>query len=87
MVNKNSSENIQQKINVDIDPTKVQILYTDSVFVSSNEYGVVLDVAQHVGPQNQTVVARIGMSREHARVLLDVLGKHLALTTSNPKKQ
>jgi hypothetical protein len=73
---------------VNIDPGKTPILYTDSVFLSSNKYGVVFDVAQTMSPgDNQVVVARIGMSREHAKVLLEVLGKHLAMTTINQNKQ
>ena len=81
-----AEDNKQSEVQVNLPPNK-EILYTDSVFVSANEYGVILDIAQSVGPQNQTIVARVGMSREHAKVLLDVLGKHLAMTTSSPKKQ
>jgi hypothetical protein len=75
-------------VQVSVDPGKTPILYTDSVFLNSNKYGIVFDVAQTMSPgKNQVIVARIGMSREHAKMLLDVLGKHLALTTINQNKQ
>lgn len=67
---------------------KTPILYTDSVFLTSNQYGLVFNVAQNMGQNNQqVVVARVGMSREHAKALLEVLGKHLAITTKGGKKQ
>lgn len=59
-------------------PNNVPVLYTDSVFVTGSKWGVVLDIAQNVGPTNQqNIVARIGMSREHAEALADVLAKQL----------
>lgn len=74
-------------------PGNVPVLYTDSIFVNGSKWGVVLDIAQNVGPTNQqNVVARIGMSREHAEALVDVLAKQLtkdklqrAGTSSNTK--
>lgn len=52
----------------------IPILYTDSVFVTTNQYGLVFDFAQSMGPTNQqNIVARMGMSKEHARALLRVL--------------
>lgn len=60
----------QVTINLDATP----ILYTDNVMVSSNEDGVVFDFCQRVGSSPQVrVVARVGMSREHAKKLLIVL--------------
>lgn len=60
----------QVTINLDSTP----ILYTDNVMVSSNEDGVVFDFCQRVGSSSQIrVVARVGMSREHAKKLLIVL--------------
>jgi hypothetical protein len=57
------------------------VLYTDSVFVTSGRFGVVLDFAQAVGSTNQqNVVARIGMSKEHALALLNVLEKKVKET-------
>lgn len=56
----------------------IAVLYTDSVLVGINQFGIILDFAQSMGPTNQqTVVARVGMSKEHAKVLLKVLQERL----------
>ncbi len=66
-------------INVNLDTTSV--LYTDNVFMTTNEDGVVLDVAQKLGSTNQIrIVSRIGMSRNHAKKFVKELGKLLAMT-------
>lgn len=63
----------QQGLQVNM-PNGLQVLYTDSIFVTASAYGLVFDVAQSVGPTpNQTVVARLGMSLEHAEALSKVL--------------
>lgn len=66
-------------LQVNVDPTKVPILYSNSVFVSSNDYGLVLDVAQTApGSQNQQfIVSRIGMSFDHAKKMIEVINDHL----------
>jgi hypothetical protein len=57
------------------------VLYSDSVFVTAGKFGVVFDFAQSVGSTNQqNVVARIGMSKEHALALLNVLEKKVKET-------
>lgn len=59
-------------------PAKLPILYTDSVIVFSSPFGVVLEFAQKQGPTNaQEVVARVGMSFEHAQAFLQALGSNL----------
>lgn len=73
-----SKENIQpdspQNANLNLDPNRVPVLYADFVYMKSNEHGVVLDFAQQIGPSNQyNVVTRIGISKEHARSLIDHL--------------
>lgn len=61
-----------QEVTINLDSTP--ILYTDNIMVTSNEDGVVLDFCQRVGSSPQVrVVARVGMSREHAKKLLMVL--------------
>ena len=66
-------------VNVNLDTTPV--LYTDNVFMSANEDGIVLDVAQKLGATNQVrIVSRIGMSRNHAKKFAKELSKLLALT-------
>jgi len=61
-----------------MDPTRVPVLYTDSVNVGSTDYGLVLNVAQFMPDgKQQFVVARIGMSFEHAKKLVEVMNNHL----------
>lgn len=67
-----------KEINVNI-PSDQQILYTDMVHVVANKYGVTLNFIQGVGPSGKpTVVSRVGMSKEHAQSILDVLQKSLS---------
>lgn len=66
-------------INVNLDSTP--ILYTDNILMTTNEYGIVFDVCQKLGPTNQLrIIARVGMSRIHAKKMLDDLGKLLVMT-------
>ena len=58
-----------------------RILYTDMVHVNANKYGVIINFLQGLGAGNQPMaVSRIGMSREHAQSLLDVLQQTLKLS-------
>jgi hypothetical protein len=76
----NQPENKQEvQVNVNLDTTPV--LYTDHVFMATNEDGLVMDFGQKLGTTNQLrIVSRIGMSREHAKKLLKELGNLLAMT-------
>jgi len=57
-----------------------RVLYTDVVDVMVNNYGVVMNFMQ-AGPGNSTnAVARIGMSREHAKSVLKILEVTLSQT-------
>lgn len=69
----------KQNLQITLDPTKVPVLYTDTVLVSSTDNGLVLDVAQSVGGNQAqlAVVTRVGMSAEHAKNLVTVLNDHL----------
>lgn len=72
-------QNNQTVIDINLDTTP--ILYTDNVYMSANEFGIVLDIAQKLGPTNKLrIVSRIGMSREHAKRFVNELGKLLAMT-------
>lgn len=65
-------------------PMDVRIVYTDMVHVVVNDFGVVMNFMQGAGPSNQPLaIARVGMSREHAQSVLEVLQKTLA--DSEPK--
>lgn len=60
------------------------IVYTDMVHVMVNNYGVVMNFMQTASPGSQpSAVARVGMSKEHAQSVLEVLQKTLNL--HNPK--
>lgn len=66
-------------VNVNLDSTP--ILYTDNIFMTTNEDGVMVDVCQKLGKTNQLrIVSRFGMSRTHAKKFLKELGKLLAMT-------
>lgn len=72
-------KNNQTVVDINLDTTP--ILYTDNVFMSTNDFGVILDIAQKLGPTNKLrIVSRIGMSREHAKKLVNELGKLIAMT-------
>jgi transcriptional regulator with XRE-family HTH domain len=58
--------------------SELKVAYTDMVHVSVNNFGVVLNFMQNVGPNNQpVVVSRLGMSKEHAQSVVDVLARTL----------
>ena len=47
------------------------VLYSDAVFVTSSDYGVVLDFGQRLGSTNKrNITSRVGMSFEHAEAML-----------------
>lgn len=71
----------QPQFNINLNPETTHILYTDVIFMNTNEDGIVLDIAQKVGGTNQLqVVSRIGMSRQHAKKFAKKLSELLALT-------
>lgn len=80
----------KQGVQVEV-PNNVAVLYTDSAFVTSNQYGVVLDFAQTLGPTNkQVIVTRVGMSLEHAKALMKALSSRLVdvqLKTADKKTE
>ncbi len=60
-------------------PFDARVVYTDMVHVMVNNYGVIMNFMQGAGPNNQPLaVARVGMSREHAKSVLEVLQKTLS---------
>ena len=68
-------------------PKDLKVLYADSVQVMTKRFGVILDVAQQLGPTNRhQIVARIGLSREHARAFCEQLLKALQQTNINQAK-
>jgi len=60
-------------------PLDIRISYTDMANVVVNDHGVVLNFMQSSGPNNQPLaVSRLGMSREHALSIIELLQKTLA---------
>lgn len=57
-----------------------KVMYTDVVDVMVNNYGVVMNFMQSTGPGKPTSVAKVGMSREHAKSVLEVLKTTLTQT-------
>jgi len=67
------------------------VLFTDIVDIVVNNYGVVMHFMQNSGPNAKPkAVARVGMSREHAKSVLQILQVTLDQTEKNqsysPKK-
>ncbi len=63
------------------------VLFTDIVDVIVNNYGVVMNFMQNTGPASQpSTVAKVGMSREHAKSVLQILQATLLQTERNPKR-
>lgn len=61
-----------------------RILFTDIVDVTVNNYGVVMNFMQGATPTSKPVtVARVGMSREHAKSVLEILKVTLEQTDQN----
>lgn len=74
----NKKDEHVHKTTVNVNAKDTPILYTDAMYVGSSEYGVMLDFAQRVGTSDQQqVVARVGMSFDHARKMIEVIQDHL----------
>lgn len=73
-----SSDSVETSDAADSDK---QVLFTDVVDVTVNNYGVVMNFMQSGGPASEpTNIARVGMSREHAKSILQILQVTLAQT-------
>lgn len=65
-------------------PVDSRVIYTDLVYASTNNRGLVLNFMQQNGSDDKPMIAsRVGMSQEQARVLLHTLQK--TLLQSQPK--
>lgn len=55
-------------------PQDARVVYTDVTHVSANKNGAVINFMQSAGPMGKPmIVSRVGMSRDHAQSLLDLL--------------
>lgn len=67
-------------------PMDARIVYTDMVHVMVNDFGVVMNFMQNNGNGSQPLaIARVGMSKEHAQSVLELLQKSLQPSTKHPK--
>lgn len=72
-------EENKQQLNIGADPVRTPVLYSDAVIINSDEFGMTLDFAQKLGGTNQAIiVARIGLSKEHAKKLAAIIAEKLA---------
>ncbi len=79
------SGNVQQ-VTVGVTPHDARIVYTDMIQVMVNNYGVIINFLQGAGPANQPLaVSRVGMSKEHAKSVLEVLQKTLDQADNPPQ--
>jgi len=68
--------------------SELKVAYTDMVHVSINNFGVVLNFMQNIGPNNNpVVVSRLGMSKEHAKSVVDVLSRTLKASSEQLTKK
>lgn len=71
----------QNKPSVVVMQNDARIVYTDMIHATANQYGVVINFMQEAGPAGQPlIVSRVGMSKEHAKSLIDVLQRTLDAT-------
>ena len=71
-----SNDGDKNEIRINI-PADNPVLYTDMVQVMSNQYGIVLHFLQLQPNKQANVVSRIGMSKEHAESLYELLKRNL----------
>ncbi len=85
-MNKKAKDTSSFEVSINFDSTP--ILYTDNVLITTNSDGVILDVGQRLGTTNKVrLVARIGMSRTHAKKVVNELAKTLAISENSPRKK
>lgn len=67
-----------QQVNVSMNPSQTPVLYSDAVSVNSSEFGMVFDFGQRMGAVNNiNIVARVGVSYDHARKIMEVIHNEL----------
>jgi len=58
-------------------PMDLRVVYTDGIYVAKNEAGVVMNFMQSSGFGQPLAIARVGMSKNQAQRVLDLLQKTL----------
>lgn len=66
--------NQKASINVNIDPQKIESIYSDAAFINHNPFGFTFDFGQSI-PQLKMlkIVARVSLSPQHAKALLGAI--------------
>ncbi len=60
------------------------ILFTDGLQVSANKFGVIINFLQGLSADGKPVtISRLGMSRDHAKTIVEVIQKTLDLSKDN----
>lgn len=86
MDDKSSQKQDQPILNIKL-PENLPVLYSDMIAVTSTAYGITLDIAQKVGAtNNHNIVARVGISLDHAKDVLNVLAKEISNAEKFRKK-
>lgn len=65
-------------------PMDLRVVYTDGVYITKNDAGVVMNFLQSSGFGQPLAISRVGMSKKQARQVLDLLQKTLGSTDSKP---
>ncbi len=64
----------EQKININIDPDKIESKYTDAAFVNVNAFGFNIDFGQQLPQMNSLkILSRISMSPQHAKIFSQIM--------------
>lgn len=80
-------EALGAKNTVVVMPADARIAYTDMAHVVSNQHGVVINFLQTNGPATQPlIVSRLGMSKEHAKSLIELLERTLSPEAERPQR-
>lgn len=83
----NDDDKIKQTKTVMVNAQDIRIVYTDMLQVMVNNYGVVINFLQGAGINDTPLaVSRVGMSKEHAQSLIDILTKTLKQAEEVEKK-
>lgn len=82
------SNDIANVPNLMVIPMDNRIVYTDTANVTINNYGVVINFMQNNVSNQPSSIARVGMSIEHAKSVLEVLTKTInqAENSQKPKQ-
>ncbi len=77
MAVKREEKSQPQQVNFNIDPARVQTLYSDIAAIVSNPNGMTLQFGKHIEGNMANVVASVGVSFEHAREIAQAINTEL----------